>query len=127
MVNVRASSGKITVEIINNNIYPEIYPVDLELDDELYLNYKKSIEETSKKVNDKKINILNSFYSRIEKCNDILYVSYYNFEAPNSPFVDLITDYYSNEINISDNAINESYVVDIGDDVIHYLEQKYSI
>ena len=32
MVNIRASSGKITVEVINNNIYPEIYPTDLELD-----------------------------------------------------------------------------------------------
>ena len=85
MVNVRASSGKITVEVINNNIYPEIYPTDLEIDEELYLNYKKSIEDTSKKSNDNNINILNKFFSRIEKYNDVIYVSYYNFEEPNSP------------------------------------------
>ena len=76
MVNVRASSGKITVEVINNNIYPEIYPTDLEIDEDLYLNYKKSIEDTSKKNNDNNINILNKFYSRIEKYNDVVYVSF---------------------------------------------------
>ena len=126
MVNVRASSGKITVEVINNNIYPEIYPTDLEIDEDLYLNYKKSIEDTSKKNNDNNINILNKFYSRIEKYNDVVYVSYYNFEEPNSPYVDFITNYYSNEINVS-SSDDESYVVDIGDDVLHYLEHINNI
>ena len=98
MVNVRASSGKITVEVINNNIYPEIYPTDLEIDEDSYLNYKKSIEDTSKKNNDNNINILNKFYSRIEKYNDVVYVSYYNFEEPNSPYVDFITNYYNDII-----------------------------
>lgn len=126
MVNVIASSRKIIVEVINNNIYPEIYPTDLELADELYLNYKKSIEDTSKKNNDSRIDILNSFYSRIEKYNGVVYVSYYNFEEPNSPYVDFITNYYSNKINVLD-SYGESYIVDIGDDVTHYLEHISNI
>ena len=119
MVNVRANSGKIIVEIINNNIYPEIYPTSLNINDELYLDYKKSLEDTGKR-NSNNINILNNFYSRIEKYDDTLYVSYHNFEEPNSPYVDYISNYYSSNIKIS-STDSESYVVDIGDDVIHYL------
>ena len=121
MVNVRASSGKISVEVINNNIYPEIYPSYLNISDELYNSYKESIEDTSRKNKDSKIEVLNKFYSRIEKINDVYYVSYYNFEEPNSPYVDFITDYYPTNINVSSSDEN-FYVVDIGDDVLHYIE-----
>ena len=121
MVNVRASSGKISVEVINNNIYPEIYPSYLNISDELYNSYKESIEDTSRKIKDSKIEVLNKFYSRIEKINDVYYVSYYNFEEPNSPYVDFITDYYPNNINVSSSS-EKFYVVDIGDDVLHYIE-----
>lgn len=126
MVNVRASSGKVSVEVINNNIYPEIYPADLKIDDELYVNYKESTDENGKRINSPDIIILNNFYSRIENNNGKYYVSYHNFEEPNSPYVDYITSYYPVNINISNN-VSDGYVVDIGDDVIKYLEHINNI
>ncbi len=123
LINIRVKSGKVSVEIINNNIYPDIYPMDLKISDEQFSEYKESLNATKVKNND---NFLAKFYSRVEKIDDIYYVSYYNLENPHSAYVDYITDFFSNKINmgvISD----ETYVVDIGDDVIRYLEHINSI
>lgn len=126
MINIRSNSGKLSVEIINNNIYPEIFPSKLSLSDELYNDYKISIEDTRYKNNKYEIEILNKFYSRIEFFNNTYYVSYYNFEEPNSAYVDSVKNYYSSEINILESK-DDIYVVDIGDDVIRYLEHIQNI
>ena len=126
MVNVRAKSGKVSAEVINNNIYPEIYPSPLKIDEELFLKYKKSIEEADKRNTDNSIELIDKFYSRVEKINDEYYVSYYNFEEPNSPYVDYITDYYPIDISIT-KSNEDSYIVDIGDDVVRYLEHISNI
>ena len=121
MINLRAKSGKIEVEIIRNNIYPELYPVDLQIEDDIFDVYKKSEETINKKQDDEIIMLINKYYSRLELINNRYYASYYNFEQPNSPFINKVTDYYNDCLDVEENKVAE-YVIDIGDDLVKYIE-----
>ena len=126
MINVRAKSGKISVKVINNNIYPDLYPLEYNLSEDLYNKYLIYVENTNKGKIDDDILLLDKFYSRIESIEGEYFVSYHNFESPNNPNVDFFVDYYDS--NISTGITKEdSYVVDIGDDVIRYIEHLIKI
>lgn len=126
MINIRAKSGKLSVKVINNNIYPDLYPLEYNLTDDLYEKYLIYIENTNKGIIDEDILLLDKFFSRIESIEGKYFVSYHNFEQPNNPSVDFYVDYYDS--NVSTGVTKEdSYVVDIGDDVIRYIEHLLKI
>lgn len=126
MINIRAKNGKISIEVINNNLYPEIYPTELDITEEIYDKYNKELENKTSKVLDLEIATLVKFYSRIENIDDRYYVSYYNFEIPNNPNIDYLTDYYSSDINVAP-TLDSTYVVDIGNDVLQYIKHINNI
>ena len=39
---LRASEGKLKIEVVDNNIYPTMYPVKLNIEDEIYEKYINS-------------------------------------------------------------------------------------
>lgn len=126
VISLRANQRKISIEIINNNVYPEIYPIELNISPDLYDKYSKSLEDNNNKIVDKEVSLLEKFYSRIENVDNKFYASYYNFEIPNNANIDYLTDYYPSDINI-ESTKDSSYVVDIGNDVVQYIKHINNI
>lgn len=112
--------NEVSLEIVNNNIYPELYPINIPKLDGVYDEYLKYLEDTKKDKNET-FDVLVNYYSRIEYIDNQFYVSYYNYEVPNNYNIKLVSDYYSTEIeeSISDKC---DYIVDIGDDTTRFIE-----
>lgn len=123
---LRAQKGKVVVEIIRNNIYPDLYPLGILLGNELFEKWISHINDYEKNVSDESINLLDKFYSKIHLINGHYYISYHNFEYPNNPNVETITNYYDDSINV-EKANEEDYLVDIGDDLEKYIEHIETI
>lgn len=125
-INAFAKTVNISVEIVNNNIYPDLYPLEQEISEELYNKYQAYTESANKVKIDEDILLLDRFYSRIELIEGNYFVSYHNFESPNNPNVDYFVDYYDSNIKMGTTK-EENYVVDIGDDVVRYIEHLIKI
>lgn len=117
---LRASEGKLDIEIIDNNIYPTLYPVNIDIDDETYGKYISSKESINEKITDKKLEKINKFYSELIKINGNYFVSYNNYEMQYNSNIKNIKKFYTEEIN-EDNSENCDYLVKIGDDIGDYL------
>lgn len=115
------ASHQISITIINNNVYPGLYPCNVMFDNELYDLYREEREDVSNKT--RKINTvdnLNFFYSDIQYIDGKYYCSYHNLEY-NNPAVEKNLNYYSDDIEEVSEDVETEYIVDIGDDLSRYI------
>lgn len=117
---LRASEGKLDIEIIDNNIYPAMYPIKLDIDDVVYDKYIRSKENINDKNEDKQIEKINQFYSEIIKINDNYFASYNNYEMQYNVDIKNNKKFYTEEIDEC-NSKECDYLVKIGDDIGDYL------
>lgn len=112
------------ITILKNNIYPDIYPLYSDIDDNLYQEYLDNIDEEIKITNvSDKFKNFKKFYNSLEKVGNSFYITYYNDEY-NDYKIKNVKDYYDNNIVIGD--IIEGQIIDfevtISDDMFNYIE-----
>ena len=120
---LRASEGKLDIEIIDNNIYPSMYPVKIKIDDEVYNKYiinKENNEIEEKDEKDEIIEKINKFYSDLLKIDGYFFASYNNYEMQYNSDIRNITKFYNEQIDV-ENSSECDYLVKIGDDIGDYL------
>ena len=123
-----SSNGQIEIEIVNNNIYPGIYPINMTLTTELYEEYKMALEnKNEKKLPSDSVKKLSNIYADINYIDDGYYISYFNNEYRNEN-IKKINNYYDANITLNKiNNDNTEYVVDIGDDLNRYIKHINNI
>lgn len=118
---LRASQGKLCIDIVDNNIYPSMYPILLDIDDKIYDKYLLSKEELKEIDSDEDINKINKFYSELVKINDKFYVSYNNYEMQYNGDINSVKKLYNEEI-LEEYSNECDYLIKIGDDIVEYLK-----
>lgn len=113
--------------VIDNNIFPGLYPLNTELEDDAYNDYRRTKEESFKSVNfGDTIKLLDGLYSEIIEIDGRYYCSYQNYEQQN-PCISEIKDYYTDRQKISEEKKKTPYVVDLGNDLTRYIVHKNAI
>lgn len=112
------------ITILKNNIYPDIYPLYSDIDDNLYQEYLDNVDEEIKITNvSDKFKNFKKFYNSLEKVGNSFYITYYNDEY-NDYKINNVKDYYDNNLVIDD--IIEGQIIDfevtISDDMFNYIE-----
>ena len=100
---LRASEGKLDIEIIDNNIYPSMYPVKIEISDDVYNKYiinKENNDIDKKDEKDEIIERINKFYSDLLKIDGNYFASYNNYEMQYNSDIKNIRKLYNEEIDI---------------------------
>ena len=108
------------IEVVDNNIYPTMYPVKLNIEDEIYEKYINSKENINEKITDERLEKINKFYSELIKINDNYYASYNNYEMQYNPDIKSTKRFYTEEI-IECDSKECDYLIKIGDDIGDYL------
>jgi ATP-dependent DNA helicase RecQ len=106
---------KIELNIIYNNIYPELYPCNFDNKQLLYEFLKYCNDETDK-VDDR----INKIYNDIVLINDSYYVRYNNIEYDFNPSDYIIIDKYSTIMPQINNQIKPDYIYEISEDEADY-------
>ena len=121
-----ANQNKLSIKILNNNVYVGLYPLVGEFSEELYNKYVHNKNQDSiGKETDKDVELLNKLYSDIYYNGEQYYGSYYNYELIN-PAIEQIKDFYEyKELSSEDNDYD--YLVDIGNDYERYVEHITNI
>ncbi|WP_295420378.1 DEAD/DEAH box helicase [uncultured Subdoligranulum sp.] len=118
----RVRRGKInSIDIIENNIYPNAYPINLELTDEQYNKYLSIQDGDRIKYDDEILRRINEFYTDIFKINDVFYGTYNNYEIPFNPDINSIIKIQNCEITELESEECD-FLVKIGDDIEEYLK-----
>lgn len=111
------------IDIVSNNIYPELYPAPNIITEESFNDYQK-IKESEKTVfsTNPALDLLCKYYSDICKINGKYYVSYHNNEIKNGHFSR--RDYYSSDLSVpeSNQESEFDYIFDISDSAERYIE-----
>lgn len=115
------------IEIVRNNIYPDVYPLLSEVNEDLYDEYLNNIDEnTNVKYVSDELKLFKKFYNSLDKINNQFYITYYNDEYRNYK-IDKTVDYYSTDILIKDGLSSFDYEISISDDFNNYIESIYII
>lgn len=112
--------GEINVTIINNNIYPNIYPLNFELDNSIYdeiLRYNDS--DKDEKLSSEAKGILN-IYKEIYYVNGKYYGAFSNYENDNKNLYTLI-DFYKDKAEILDEGKHDS-VISVNNDLASFIK-----
>lgn len=114
-------SNNIEIKIVDNNIYPNCYPMNMKIDDETYNEFKKITTIGGEKSSNSNIAILERLYSNIYKINDVFFVSYFNYELEHDGWINTEEEYYYAK---AEEVVGEEcdFLVKIGDDVEDYLK-----
>lgn len=117
---LRASEGKLDIEIIDNNIYPSMYPIKIEINDSIYDRYVANKENIDEHEKDETVEKINKFYSNLLKIDGNYFASYNNYEMQYNSDIKNIKKFYDEEI-VEENSYECDYLVKIGDDIGDYL------
>lgn len=105
---------KIIIDIIDNNIYPGIYPINIKIDDEIYEKYREQKESEKEITLEKEIITINNYYTNVININDKFYGLYQNYELPYNSRIRKIINFYDDKIEI-EKSKECDYLVKIGD------------
>ncbi len=119
-------SNNVEIKIVDNNIYPNCYPMNVKFDDETYTEFLKVITVSGAKSSNSEVAILEKLYSSIYKINDVFFASYFNYESEHDGWINIEEDYY---LVGAKEAVGEEceFLVKIGDNVEDYLKYITSI
>lgn len=120
-IDIAVKDYDLEVLIYINNLFPDYYPIEFPLNEDLLLEIMKNINlEIQDEVSDNCKQFLN-IYNSIIKIEDNLYVSFYNFEYEKGLKVE-IKKYYSHALNIADSLDCQDYSIYLNDDIETYLK-----
>lgn len=115
------------IVVVDNNIYPGLYPLYVDIEESVYDDYRRMKEESFKSENNgDTIRLLDGLYSEIIKIDGKYYCSYQNYEQQN-PCITEVVNYYADMQEISTEKRRTSYVVDLGNDLTRYITHKNAI
>lgn len=115
--------AKHKIIVKNNNLYPDIYPIQVEINKDVFEKYQNAKDSDKDAVgSDKEIRRLFRFYSEIYYVNGRFYVSYHNNEIRNG-HVECV-DYYDNDVVVGESDVDSGYdyFFDICDEPERYIE-----
>ena len=109
------------VLIYINNLFPDYYPIEFSLNEDILLEIMKNINlEIQDEMSDNCKRFLN-VYNSIIKIGDSLYVSFYNFEYEKGLNIE-VKEYYPHTVNIDDSLDSQDYALYLNDDIETYLK-----
>lgn len=112
--------------IYRNNLYPDYYPIEFDMDDELVrevidtLNGDRNINQTEDCQN------FVAIYNALVNTDGVLYGSFYNFEYNNDD-TSVVSDFYPQNIIIEDGHEKSEYDIFLNEDVDTYLRDLKKI
>lgn len=107
---------EIKVDLVVNNIYPDFYPIKLNLPDNVLDSYF-----SDSTLNPEFSSAINNVYSYIDDINSDIYAVYKNYEEDYPSLVDNKILYFKNDIKI-DSSGNEDYTYFIKGDNADYID-----
>ena len=120
IIEMKIKSDDLEVQILNNNIYPQIYPLAITIPEDIVQEIIVNAENNEKEELSKKASKVAKIYSEISLINNKYYVTYYNDEVGN----DLIkTDIcYDDDLEIKEVKYEVDYIIDLSDDPQRYIK-----
>ena len=112
--------------IYRNNLYPDYYPIEFDMDDELVrevidtLNGDRNSNQTEDCQN------FVAIYNALVNTDGVLYGSFYNFEYNNDD-TSVVSDFYPQNIIIEDGHEKSEYDIFLNEDVDTYLRDLKKI
>ena len=110
------------VVIYNNNLYPEYYPIEFELHEELAQEYL-SLEDSKIDIDEsEECAMLLKVFPTIVNVNDKYYGSFYNFEQDLDGNKIVVKDYYPCNLEILDEIAEPELKMFLNGDIKSYIE-----
>ena len=116
----------LNLEIVINNIMPDVYSLNINIEDSVYLDFVKSKEQTGEIELNESVTMLTNIYNEIYLISDHYYASYYNFEYDTIARTNKILYYQEGNI-IDEGETSFDYVVFSNEDVEGYLREYEEI
>ena len=114
------------VVIFRNNLYPDYYPLDFEITDELALEIDNVINNGGNEEVSEECKRYMSIYNTLIRVEDIFYGSFYNFEYEKNENLSM-EDFYPSSINIEDSQEYGDFNIFLNEDVETYLRDLHKV
>ncbi len=125
-INDAIEEDGLQVSIYRNNLYPEYYPIEFEMDEEVV---KEIVETLEGDRNASQSDVCQSFikiYNSLVNVDGTLFASFYNYEYDNSDSIKVV-DFYPQNIVIEESSEQSDYNVFLNEDIETYLRDLLSI
>lgn len=120
-VDLAVNDYGLEVVIYVNNLFPDYYPIEFNLDEVLL---SEVLENSNLEVQGSMSDACRRFldvYNSIVKVDDCLYASFYNFEYEKRAKIE-IKEYYPHTLNIEDSFDKTDYTIYLNNDIEAYLK-----
>lgn len=108
------------VTIYKNNLYPDCYPLEFNVSQDLYMEIRGILNGDSLDEPSEDASKYFAIYNNIIDVNGVFYGSFYNYEFDTSEGVHVL-DYYPSDLRISQISTDTEFDVFINNDVDTYL------
>lgn len=112
----------LTLKIIKNNLYPEYYPIEFTISNNLALEIEDALSKSLIKTLNKDCENYLKVYNSLSKINNKYYGSFYNYEYDYRDNV-ICQNFYPYEINMDILCNNIDYTLSINEDIEMYLRE----
>lgn len=112
----------LTLKIIKNNLYPEYYPIEFTISNNLALEIEDALSKSLIKTLNKDCDNYLKVYNSLSKINNKYYGSFYNYEYDYRDNV-ICQNFYPYEINMDILCNNIDYTLSINEDIEMYLRE----
>ncbi len=108
-------------QLVINNLYADVYPIEFSLEDEIYNELKKNEDSEIKENLSEMAQKVNNIYSSIIKIDGDFYGTFYNYEYDKTSNLELI-NYYSSDIDENDEKKEAEFSIYVNDDLESYIK-----
>ncbi len=109
----------LNLTIFRNNLYPDYYPVEFEMSEELAREIIDTLNGDRSTQSDDCLNFI-AVYNALVDADGVLYGSFHNYEYDNSENI-IVVDYYPQNLVIEDVGDESDYNIFLNEDVDTYL------
>lgn len=120
------SDDGLEVIILKNNLYPDYYPIEFDINPETVHEIIATINGDIHTEQSAACQNYVSIYNTLVDADGVLYGSFYNFEYENDGKVE-VRDYYPQNMDIEDALDNSDYDIFLNEDIETYLRDLTSI
>lgn len=121
IIEQKALNDDLELNIIKNNMYPEIYPIPYLISEEIIAELEDNTENKPSEDLSEIASKISKIYSNIIYIDGKNYVTYYNDEIGNEA-VSSIVNYYMDSLDISDDQIKADYIIDVNNELSDFIK-----